>query len=213
MPEGTDEARAFTADATQGMGCPARELPEITGAQVRPLVLFPVPPEILHRVKFQGIRRETFNPDFALQTFQVLPHESAAVGGYAVPDDEQFAFDVTLEVFQEIDHLLGLDRTGVEAKVKVPPRQTGDGRELLPVEVELQDRSLAFGTPCAYPVRLLAQAALVDKEEGAPFFFGFFLMRGHSTRFQREISSSLRSRALPVGRWQLQPICPINRPT
>ena len=49
-------------------------------------------------------------------------HESAAVGGHAVPDDEQLALDVTLEVFQEIDHLLGLDRTGVEAKVKVPPR-------------------------------------------------------------------------------------------
>jgi hypothetical protein len=163
-------------------------------------MLFPVTPEVLYRVEFRGIGRETFDPDFALQTFQVLPHESAAVGGYAVPDDEQFAFDVTLEVFQEIDHLLGLDRTRVEAKVKVPPRQSGDGRELLPVEVELQDRGLALGAPSAHPVRLLAQAALVDKEEGAPFFFGFFLMRGHFTRFQRAISSSLRSRARPMGR-------------
>ena len=57
-----------------------------------------------------------------MQTFQVCAHGSAAVGGHAVPDDEQLALDVTLEVFQEIDHLLGLDRTGVEAKVKVPPR-------------------------------------------------------------------------------------------
>jgi len=100
-------------------------------------VLFPVTPEILHRVKFRGIRWETFHPDFAVQTFQVRSHESAAVGGHAVPDDEQLALDVTLEVFQEIDHLLGLDRTGVEAKIKVPPRQPGDGRELFPVEVEL----------------------------------------------------------------------------
>ncbi len=135
------------------------------------------------------------------------------MGGYTNPDDEEFTFDVTLEVLQEVDHLLGLDRTGVKAKVKVPPRQSGDGRELLPVEVELQDRGLAFGTPCAYPVWLLAQTALVDEEERAPFSFGFFLMRGHSTRFQRAISSSLRSRARPVGRWQLQPICPSNRPT
>jgi len=78
------------------------------------------------------------------------------VGGHAVPDDEQFSFDVTLEVVQEIDHLLGLDRTGVEAKIKVPPSQPGDGRELFPVKVELQDRGLAFGTPRPYPVRLLA---------------------------------------------------------
>ena len=91
-----------------------------------------------------------------MQTFQVCPHQLAAVCGHAVPDNEQSAFDVTLQVFQEIDHLLGLDRTGVEAKVKVPPRQPGDGRELFPVKVELQDRGLAFGTPRPYPVRLLA---------------------------------------------------------
>ena len=86
------------------------------------------------------------------------------MGGDAVPDEEQSAFDVTLQVFQEIDHLLGLDRTGVETKVKVPPRQSSDGRELLPVEVELQNRGLAFRTPCAYTVWLLAQAAFVDKD-------------------------------------------------
>ena len=176
-------------------------------------MLFPVTPEVLHRVEFRGIGREAFHPDFTVQTAQVFPHEAAAVGGHAVPDDEQLALHVTLKVFQEVDHLLGLDRTRVEAKVKVPPRQPGDGRELLPVEVELQDRGLPFGTPCAHPMRLLAQTALVDEEEGTPFFFGFFLMRGHSTRFQRAISSSLRSRARPVGRWQLQPICPSNRPT
>ena len=86
------------------------------------------------------------------------------MGGYTIPDDEQLAFDVSLEVFQEIDHLLGLDRTGVEAKVKVPPRQSCDGRELLPVEVELQNRGLAFRTPCAYTVWLLAEAAFVDED-------------------------------------------------
>ena len=71
---------------------------------------------------------------------------------------------LALEVLQEINYLLGLDRTGVEAKVKVPPRKPGDGRELLPVEVELQDRGLPFGTPCAYTVWLLAQTALVDED-------------------------------------------------
>jgi len=119
-------------------------------------VLFPVTPEVLHRIEFRGISWETFHPDFALQAFQVGPHQLAAVGGHAVPDDEQPALDVTLQVFQEIDHLLGLDRTGVEAKIKVPPSQPGDGRELFPVKVELQDRGLAFGTPRPYPVRLLA---------------------------------------------------------
>jgi hypothetical protein len=100
-------------------------------------MLFPITPKVLHWVEFRGICWEPFYPDFALQAFQVLTHKSAAMGSHAVPDDEQLALNVTLEVFQEIDHLLGLDRTGVEAKVKVPPRQSGDGRELLPIEIEL----------------------------------------------------------------------------
>ena len=119
MPKGANEPTAFTPDAAQGMGSPAGELPEIAGTQIGQLVLFPVTPEVLDRVKFRGISRETFYPDFALQAFQIRTHESAAVGGYTIPDDEEFTFDVTLKVLQEINHLLGLDRTGVEAKVKV----------------------------------------------------------------------------------------------
>ena len=99
VPEGADEAGAFTADAAQSMGGPAGELPEIAGAQVGQLVLFPVTPEILNRIEFWGISRKTFHPDFTVQTFEVRPHQSAAVGGHAVPNDEQLAFDVTLEVF------------------------------------------------------------------------------------------------------------------
>ena len=122
MPEGADEAGAFAADSPQGMGGPAGELPEIAGAEVGQLVLLPISPEVLYWVEFRRISRETFHPDFAMQSFQVRAHQSAAVSGYAVPDDQQLAFDVTLEVIQKINYLLGLDRTGVEPKVKVPPR-------------------------------------------------------------------------------------------
>jgi hypothetical protein len=99
VPEGADEAGAFTAYPAQRVGGPAGKLPEIAGAQVGQLVLFPITPEVLHGVKFRGISREAFYPDFALQTLQVRPHESAAVGGHAVPDDKEVAFDVSLEVF------------------------------------------------------------------------------------------------------------------
>ncbi len=122
MPKGADEARTFATNAAQGMGSPTGELPEVTGAQVGQLVLLPVTPEVLDRVKFRGIGWETFHPDFTVQAFQVRTHELAAVGGHAVPNNEQLSSDMTLEVVQEVDHLLDLDRTGVEAKVKIPPR-------------------------------------------------------------------------------------------
>ena len=121
MPKCADEAGAFPTYAAQGMGGPARELPEIAGTQVGQLVLLPVTPEVLHRVEFWGISRKTFHPDFTVQAFQVRPHKLAAVCGNAVPYDEKPALHVTLKVFQEIDYLFGLDRTGVEAKVKVQP--------------------------------------------------------------------------------------------
>ena len=50
MPEGDDQAGAFTADAAQCVGGPAGKLPEIAGAQVGQLVLFPITPEV-----FDGI--------------------------------------------------------------------------------------------------------------------------------------------------------------
>jgi hypothetical protein len=51
LPESADEARAFTPDSAQGVGGPSGELPEIASAQVRQLLLFPVTPEVLYRVK------------------------------------------------------------------------------------------------------------------------------------------------------------------
>jgi len=99
VPEGANEAGAFTPDAAQGMGRPAGELPEIAGAQVWQLVLFPISPEVLHRIKFWCVSWETLYPDFTVQAFQVCPNQLTAMGGHAVPDDEQLAFNVTLEVF------------------------------------------------------------------------------------------------------------------
>ncbi len=90
-------------------------------------MLFPVTPEVLYRVEFRGISRKTFHPDFSIQIFQVFTSQSASMGGHHVPDNELLAFDVTLKVLQKIDHLLGPDRTGIETKIKVPPRQPGDG--------------------------------------------------------------------------------------
>ena len=51
----------------------------------------------------------------------------------------------------------------------------------------------------------LTQSALVDEDDRTAFLAGFFLMAGHVFLFQLRICSSLRSRALPVGRWGLHP--------
>jgi len=69
VPEGADEAGAFTADAAQGHGRPSRRVARDCGRTDWQLVLFPVPPVVFHRVEFRGISWKTFHPDFTLQNF------------------------------------------------------------------------------------------------------------------------------------------------
>jgi hypothetical protein len=69
----------------------------------------------------------------------------------------------------------------------------------------LQDRWLPFGGPSPAAVRALAQSAFVDEDDRAALLAGFFLMAGQRCLFQWRICSSFRSKARPVGRWQLHP--------
>ena len=109
------------------------------------------------------------------------------------------------QCLQEVHHLGTLNRSLIEPEVEAIEGDPGDGGERVPVEVVLQNRSLAARRPGPNPMRPLAYPALVDEDNLTPFLERFFLMAGQRTRRQRRISSSFRSRARPTGRWQLQP--------
>ena len=123
----------------------------------------------------------------------------------AIPDYQQSARQMTQQMGKEVHHLRGADGSLVEPEIEVPPRDAGDGREHLPVEMILQHRGLSARGPSAHPMGPLAQPALVDEDDGAPLAARFFLSRGQRTRFQYRIAFSSRSSARPVGRWQLHP--------
>jgi len=46
---------------------------------------------------------------------------SAAVTPQAIPDDQQLASQIAQQVAKEIDHLRAANRTGIEAKIEIPP--------------------------------------------------------------------------------------------
>src|SRR5207244_8935425 len=71
-------------------------------------------------------------------------------------------------------------------------------RQRLPIEVVLQHRRLSPRRPSTAAVRPLAQPALVDANDGAAFFLGFFLISGQRSFFQRRIASSSPSQARPT---------------
>src|SRR5271167_3814334 len=101
---------------------------------------------------------------------------------------------------KKLDDLWAANGTGKQAKVEVPPRHPGNGRQAFPVEVILQHRGLAAWRPATTAMRTLAQSALVDEDDRAPLFFGLFFNSGQRFCFHCWILASSRSRARPAGR-------------
>jgi len=176
------------------------ELPEGRGAEVGQFMLLPVRPEILYGVQLGGIGRQEFHPEPALLLTHEIPHGAAAMSRQSIPDNQQFARNVTQQVRQKLDDLRTADRAGKQTEVKIPPRHARHGRQGLPIEVVLQHRGLSPRRPGTAAVRSLAQSALVDEDYGTAFLAGFFLISGQRLCFQCRIFGSSRSKARPVGR-------------
>lgn len=158
-----------------------------------------VRPEILDRVKFRRIGWKEFGHQAtALRTDKLLSG-SATMSRKTIPDHQQLARDITKQVSEEFDHLLGADSILKNPKVKIPEGQPGNDGQRLPIEVELEDGRMAARRPRAPAVRSLAQPAFVEKDDRAAFFLRFFLMAGQRRFFQSSMSASFRSNARPTG--------------
>src|SRR5688572_25420030 len=127
------------------------------------------------------------------------------MGSGAVPDHQQLSFDVALKMREKLNNLGASNTARMKLKVEVPPSDASYGRKFLPIKRILQHRSLSFRRPCPTTVRPLAKPTLVNEHYRAPLALGFFLTSGQRRFFQRLMAGSSRSRARPVGRWQLQP--------
>src|SRR5271166_5548504 len=166
-------------------------------------MLFPIGPYVFDWVEFRCVARQIFDGDLTFQRSDVVARDLTFVGGQAVPHDEQAPPQIAPKVLQKANHLLAFERAFHQLEVEVEETKSGDGRHLVPVEMEPQDGSLATRRPGAHPVRTLTDAALIDENYRAAFFSGFFFMAGHCRRFHSAMAGSLRSRARPSGRWQL----------
>lgn len=180
-------------------------MPCVVGAEVGQFMLFEMAPDVFGGVKFRGVGGQPFCVDAAVSGSEIIADLVAAVNGRSIPDDQEAAADMALEMTQELNHLRALDRTVEELEVKVHQGDPANHRKALPVEVILQDRSLALGSPRPHPMRLLAQPAFVNEDDDPALTEGFFLMAGHWRFFQSAILRSSRSSARPTGLWQLQP--------
>src|SRR5688572_6103619 len=111
------------------------------------------------------------------------------------------------------------DVLGVEAVVQAETstagahRDAGDHGDPIPPLSMVEERGLSPRRPGLVDARNQEEARLVDEDEVGTQPRDFFLMRDHSSRFQRSIASSLRSRARRSGFWCVKPSACSKRPT
>ena len=95
-----------------------------------------------------------------------------------------------LERFEEFDPLLLLDTALVKPEQAIRARHPGDGRDVIPVEVKLNDGRVSLGCPGAHArgafadTRFVTRSLTIDKDDQSTVAPGFFLSAGHVLRFQ-----------------------------
>ena len=120
-------------------------------------------------------------------------------------DQQQRLVDLPVQRLQKLLDLLAGDGAFIETEVEIVERQPSRSRQHLPAEVVLLHGRVNAESPGAAAMRPLAYARLVDEDDRAPLFLGFFLAAGKVRRRHWRMLSSLRSRARPTGRCGLQP--------
>jgi len=79
-----------------------------------------------------------------------------------------------LQRLEEFDDLFLLDTALVQPEQAVGARESGDDRDVSPVEMELDDGCLSLGCSGAYSGGSFADARLVHKDDQPPVSLGFF---------------------------------------
>src|SRR5713101_3282685 len=98
-------------------------------------MVFPVAPEVLHRVEFRSVSGQALQFEPGLLAGDPVLDQAAAVSGQAVPDDQQPAREMGQEMSKKLDHLGTANGSRKEPEVETPPGYPGHRREQLPVEM------------------------------------------------------------------------------
>lgn len=173
--------------------------------------LVQVGPEQFDGIQFGSIGREPLHTQPATVLFQPTLREAAAVGGEAIPEQEDSAPAMMPKRLQEAHDVGTADASRMKGQepAETPGGGCGehqaDPREALPIERLAQAGRLTLGSPSGSNGRSLRESALVQKAQPRLQSSGFFLICGQRTRTQCAIAFSSRSRARRAGRCRLQP--------
>jgi len=195
------------------------EIDDIGGGVVRQGVGLEVAPEEFDGIEVGRVGRQELQVK-VVDARQVAADGGAVMRPEAIPDHDEGALELPAQVAEEAEHLdRGDVGVGVQCEVEADAaavRGEGEGRD----GGDLAMAAGALGEEGRVPARGPGaaddgghqEAALVDEDEAGVQGAGFFLMRGSSTRNQRRMPASSRSRARRSGFWGLQPRRRSSRP-
>lgn len=142
---------------------------------------FELSPHVFHWIELRCIGRQTLDFNVPAGTGDVISDQLAPMNGGSIPEDQQLARDVPLQVFEKLHHLRSFDAAGMNLEEKAQEHQPADDGKTLPIEGFLKQWRLAARRPGAHAGRSCAQAAFIDKDNQAALPLRFFLTRATSS--------------------------------
>lgn len=168
-------------------------------------VLFDMPVAQFLRVEVGRVGRQFLDEDVSA-SFDVLLHTGRTMRLQAVPDDDDRARHVTLELL-ECRHNVRASHAVIEVAAEDPPRQRqrDDGRHRAPAARAPKSRRLSLRRPGRGRAGQEPEARFVDEEDFGPDSASLFLIRGQSRVSHASTSSSSRSLGRGMGTCGVQP--------
>lgn len=162
------------------------QFPGLGGDQVGDLMGLEVVPHILHRVQLRRIGRQSLHHQASPGAGQVVLDQEAAMDRRPIPQDEDLARHMPLQMLEELDPLGAFDAAGVDLEIEAPERQAAHDGKAFPVEALVQHGRLSAQGPGARAGRTSTQSTFVDKDKSAALLAGLFFKAGPRTRFSAQ---------------------------
>ena len=148
--------------AFEVVACSRLQFVEVVGAVVGHGVALEPGPQIFHRIEVWCVGWQVGDLDMPVQAVDVVAHKVAVVRACTVPDHQQGLLQMAFECLEELDQFFLFDAAFVYSEQTVGSCQSSDDRDVMPVEVKLDDGSLSFGCPGSY-----TRGALADTRQAA----------------------------------------------
>jgi hypothetical protein len=194
MSEESEDEVGSPAEAGKAAIDPSTEVADTTGQSIAQ-VLLDVAMASLLGIQIRGIGREPVHFDLGVRT-QILFDHHGAMSVEPVPDDDERAGNVALEVTEGDHHVLAADgmreMAFVEAAREGQPDHCGECAALADA---LQDRGLPHRSPGRPRPGPKGKAGLIDEHDLRFLAASLFFSRGQSCASQARTRASSRSRA------------------